>query len=174
MLVKTSQAPQRLLGPISDVTRAADPSLSPKVQLLSTIFRGRVGDAEKITAVVGGMGGLALLLATLGLYGVVAYGVSQRTREIGIRIALGATPSRLVHNMVSNFILPLAWAMAAGLALAMGLSIVLRQYLYGVSNWDSPSCAGAVLLLATTASLAVLVPARRALKVDPMAALRCE
>jgi ABC-type antimicrobial peptide transport system permease subunit len=105
---------------------------------------------------------------------VVSYGVSQRIKEIGIRIALGATSSGLVHNMVSSIIFPLGLAIMAGLGLAALLSTVLRQLLYGVSNWDPLSYAGAVLLMAITSGVAALIPARRALKVDPMVALRCE
>ncbi|HEY6308842.1 MAG TPA: ADOP family duplicated permease [Candidatus Angelobacter sp.] len=174
LLVRTSQAPQTLLGTVSDVARAADPALSPNVQLLSTIFYDRMGDSGKMAAIVGGMGGLALVLGIVGLYGVVAYSVSQRTREVGIRIALGASPAGLVRNMVSSFVRPIGLAIAAGLALAAGLSTVLREYLYGVSNWDPFSYAGAALLLAATAALAALIPARRALKVDPVVALRAE
>jgi ABC-type antimicrobial peptide transport system permease subunit len=142
--------------------------------LLSTTYHDRMGDSEKVAAVVSGMGGLALALAIVGLYGVVSYGVSQRIKEIGIRIALGATPSGLVHDMVSSILLPLGLAIVGGLGLAALLSTVLRQFLYGVSNWDPLSYAGAVLLLAVTSGVAALIPARRALKVDPMVALRCE
>lgn len=174
LLVRTSQPPQKLEPMVASVARSVNPALSPNVQLLSTAFQDKMADSAKMAGVVGGMGILALLLATVGLAGVVAYSVSQRTREIGIRVALGATPSRIVRNMVANFILPLSLAIAAGLVLAAGLSTALRQYLYGLSNWDLPSYALAALLLAAVAGLAALIPARRALKVDPMVALRCE
>jgi predicted permease len=174
MLVRTSQPPRMLVAAVMDLARAADASLSPNVEMLETTLHDRMGDSEKFAAVVGGMGALALVLAIVGLYGVVAYGVAHRTREIGIRIALGATSSKLVSNMLSSFVLPLGLAIAAGLGLAAALSTVIRQYLYGVSNWDPLSYAGAVLLLAVTGSLAAFIPARRALKVDPMVALRCE
>jgi ABC-type antimicrobial peptide transport system permease subunit len=114
------------------------------------------------------------VLAVVGLYGVVAYNVTQKTREISIRIALGAMPSHIVHSMVENFFLPLSVALAAGLAFSLLLSGVLRQYLYGLSNFDPLSYASAVVLLASVGSVAALLPARRALKVDPMEALRCE
>ena len=173
MVVRTSQ-PRMQMAAITELARAADASLSPNVQMLATTFHDRMGDSEKITAVVSGMGTLALVLAVVGLYGVVAYGVSQRTKEIGIRIALGATPSRIVQNMTSRFLLPLCGAIITGLAMAAGLSTVLRQMLYGVSNWDPLSYTIAALLLVVVASLAAFVPARRALKIDPMEALRCE
>jgi predicted permease len=174
VLVRTSQPPRTLMGTVTDLARALDASLSPNVQMLATTLHDRMSDSEKFTAVVGGMGALALVLAIVGLYGVVAYAVSHRTREIGIRIALGATSSRLVHNLLSGFVLPLAYALGAGLVLAAVLSTVIREYLYGVSNWDPLSYAGAVLLLAAAGGLAALIPARRALKVDPVVALRCE
>lgn len=174
MLVRTSQPPRMLVARVSELARAADASLSPNAQILATTLHDRMADSEKFASVVVGMGALALILSIIGLNGVVAYGVSQRTREIGIRIALGATHSKLVHNMLSSFVLPLALAMAAGLGLAAVLSTIIREYLYGISNWDPPSYAGALLLLAATGSLAALIPARRALKVDPMVALRCE
>jgi hypothetical protein len=174
MLVRTSEPPRMLVAAVTDLARAADSGLSANVQMLATTRHDRMGDSEKISAVVGGLGALALVLATVGLYGVVSYGVAQRTREIGIRIALGATSSTLVHNMLSSFVLPLGYALGAGLVLAAVLSTVIRDYLYGVSNWDPFSYAGAVLLLAVAGGLAAFIPARRALKVDPMMALRCE
>jgi predicted permease len=174
MLVRTSQAPRFVLSMVTDLARAADPALSPQVQAVETALQDRMSDSQKFATVVSGLGSLALVLAAVGLYGVVAYGVAQRTKEIGIRIALGATPGTLVRNMLSGFAVPLAWAIGAGLLLAAGLSMVLREFLYGVSNWDPLSYLGAVVLLAVTGGLAALIPGRRALKVDPMEALRCE
>jgi predicted permease len=174
LLVKTSRQPEDLVANLAAMVRAMDPVLSPNVQPLKTMLAERLSDSKKITSVVGGMGTLALLLAVVGLYGVVAYNVSQKTREIGIRIALGANSSQIVQSMVANFFLPLSVAMAMGLALAALLSGILRQFLYGLSNFDPLSYLGAVLLLAIVGGLASLLPARRALKVDPMEALRCE
>lgn len=174
LLVRTSQPPRFALSIVTDLARVADPALSPNVEMLETTLADRMTDSRKFASIVGGLGSVALALAVVGLYGVVAYGVAQRTKEIGIRIALGATSGTLVRNMLSSFIKPLGWAIGAGLALASGLSMVLRQFLYGVSNWDPLSYMGAVLLLAVTGGLAALIPGRRALKVDPMEALRCE
>ncbi|HLK53939.1 MAG TPA: hypothetical protein VKU42_10815, partial [Candidatus Angelobacter sp.] len=84
------------------------------------------------------------------------------------------TSSQVVHSVVSRFILPLSVALAAGLALASVVSLVLRTELYGLSNFDPLSYLSAVVLLGGVGTLAALVPARRALKVDPMAALKCE
>jgi predicted permease len=174
LLVKTSRPPENLVANLGALARAIDPVLSPNVQPLKAMLAERLSDSKKMTGVVGGMGTLALVLAVLGLYGVVAYNVSQKRREIGIRIALGANSTQVVQNMVANFFLPLSIAMAVGLALAALLSGILRQFLYGLSNFDPLSYLGAVLLLAIVGGLASLLPARRALKVNPMEALRCE
>ncbi|HEU5415028.1 MAG TPA: FtsX-like permease family protein, partial [Candidatus Angelobacter sp.] len=120
------------------------------------------------------MGLLALLLAVIGLYGVVAYNVANRTREIGIRMALGATPSSVVRSMLTSFVLPLSLALSVGLALAAALSFILRNELYGVNHLDPLSYLAAALIMAGVGAFASLLPARRALKVDPMVALRCE
>jgi predicted permease len=174
LLVKTARPPEDLVANLGAVARAIDPVLSPNVQPLKAMLAERLSDSKKMTGVVGGMGSLALVLAVLGLYGVVAYNVSQKRREIGIRIALGANSSQVVQNMVANFFLPLSIAMAVGLVLAALLSGILRQFLYGLSNFDPLSYLSAVLLLAIVGGLASLLPARRALKVNPMEALRCE
>jgi ABC-type antimicrobial peptide transport system permease subunit len=174
IVVRTSRRPEDVAGSLAEVSRAIDPVISPEIQTVKSAFDERVGLSEKIAGVISGMGMLALLLAVVGLYGVVGYNVSQRTREIGIRIALGATPSRVVQSMVSGFFMPLSIAVIVGICLAAAASIVMWAELYGVSNLDPLSYAAAVLVLAATGSLAALIPARRALKVDPMEALRCE
>jgi predicted permease len=174
MLVRTSQAPEDVLSNVSHVARTIDPALGPNIQLLKATLAEKLSDSQRIASIVGGMGALALALAIVGLYGVVAYTVSQRTKEIGIRIALGAGSAGIVRNMISNFVRPLSIALATGLALAALLSAILRQYLYGLSNLDPLSYLAAITLLAIVGSVAALLPARRALHVDPMEALRCE
>jgi predicted permease len=174
VLVRTSAPPESLLAAVAGAARSVDPTLSPQASTMASLFRERIEESEKLAACVSGMGLLALVLAIVGLYGVVSYSVSQRTREIGIRIALGATPSRLVQNLLATFVRPLAIAILAGCALAAALSLVLRHQLYGVSNWDVLSYGAAILLLLVTSALAALLPARRALKVDPAIALRYE
>jgi ABC-type antimicrobial peptide transport system permease subunit len=174
LLVRASQRGGNVVPAVGDVARSVDPVISPQVQTVKEAFAEKVGISGKIAAVISGMGLLALLLSIIGLYGVVAFNVSQRTKEIGVRIALGATPSRVVHSVVSKFMLPLSLAMAVGLALAAAGSMVLRTALYGLNNFDPWSYLVALALLSVVGGFAALVPARRALKVDPMEALRCE
>lgn len=174
LLVRTSRPPDELLPLAARLTRAIDPQLGPVVRPLSESFDEQVGDSKNVTAVISAMGVLALLLAIIGLYGVVSCNVAQRTKEIGIRIALGAGTSNVMHSVLARFLLPFGVALAAGLMLAGVLSFILRSYLYGVHHLDPLSYLGAAAILTGIGGLAALIPARRALKVDPMAALRCE
>jgi predicted permease len=174
LVVRTSSSPQQLSGVLADLARSADPLLSPDVLPLAPAFREKLGDTQRMAVIVSFMGSLALVLAVVGLYGVVSYNVVQRTREIGIRVALGATPGGLIRNLLNGWVRPLGIAIALGSLLAAGMSLVLQSELYGLSNFDPLSYLGAFLLLGITGSLAALLPARRALRVDPMVALRCE
>jgi predicted permease len=174
VLLRATGRPEDIAGTVADVARALDPLLSPQVRPVKEAFQEKVGFSGKIAAMISCMGTLALLLAIIGLYGVVSYNVSQKTREIGIRMALGATRFDVVHSVLSRFVVPLSLALAAGLGLAAAASLVLRTELYGLSNFDPLSYLSAAVLLAGVGGLAALLPARRALKVDPMQALRCE
>jgi putative ABC transport system permease protein len=117
---------------------------------------------------------MALLLAVIGIYGVVAYSVAQRTQEIGIRLALGAHPSAVVGMIVRGGLGLAAVGIAIGTAAAAALAPALRSLLFGVKPFDAPTFASVALLLFAVAALATYVPARRATKVDPMTALRNE
>lgn len=174
VLLRTTRRPEEITATVADVARSVDPLLSPQVQMVKTSFDEKVGFSAKIATIISGMGGLALLLAIVGLYGVVAYNVAQKTKEIGIRMALGASSSQVIHSVVARFILPLSLALATGLALAGAASLVLRTELYGLSNFDPFSYLSAVVLLGGVGVFAAFLPARRALKVDPMSALKCE
>jgi putative ABC transport system permease protein len=117
---------------------------------------------------------LALVLATIGIYGVMAYSVTQQTREIGIRIALGAQSSDVIKLVVGRGMSLVLTGVVIGLAGALALTRVMTSLLYGVSATDAITFAGVSVLLITIALLATYVPALRATRVDPMIALRCE
>jgi predicted permease len=174
VLVRASGRVEDVAAMVGEVARSLDPVISPEVQLVKKTFAEKVGIGGKIAAIISAMGVLALLLAIIGLYGVITFNVAQKTREIGIRIALGATSSRVVQSVVSQFLWPLTLAMAGGLALAAAISLALRTMLYGLNNFDPLSYLSAFVLLSVVGGFAALLPARRALKVDPMQALRCE
>lgn len=174
VLVRTAQPPENFSTLATALARSLDSHLGPDVSTLRRAYDDKVGDSAQIASIVSGMGLLALLLAVIGLYGVVAYNVANRTREIGIRMALGATPSSVVRRMLTSFVLPLSVALSVGLLLAAALSFILRNELYGVNHLDPFSYLAAAMIMAAVGALASLLPARRALKVDPMVALRCE
>ena len=123
---------------------------------------------------VGGFAFLALLLSVVGLYGVIAYSVSQRTREIGVRIALGAQRGA-VYKMILREAGWLAVAgIGAGLVCAVGAATLMRKMLYGTQTWDVPTLVGVAVVLTVAALAASFIPARRAASVDPVEALRME
>jgi len=117
---------------------------------------------------------VALALAAVGVYGVMSYGVVQRTKEIGIRMALGAEQHAVLRLVVGDGMRLAAFGIAIGFGLAVGLSRVLRGMLFGVSSFDPIAYAGLTLVLAGVALLASWLPARRAARVDPVIALRAE
>ena len=115
---------------------------------------------------------VALTLAAVGIYGVIAYAVSQRTREIGIRIALGAQKRDIFRMVVGHGLILSLIGVVIGLAASLMLTRYLASLLYGVSSTDPATITSVALLLITVALLACSIPARRATRVDPMSALR--
>jgi predicted permease len=135
---------------------------------------GKVVEARTVSQLALALGSLALLLAALGIYGVLAFAVAQRTREIGIRMALGATARTVQLLVVRQAMTLVLLGLAFGAPAAFAVTRVLRRLLFGLSGADPITYAGASLLLAFVALLACWRPAQRATKVDPMIALRAE
>jgi ABC-type antimicrobial peptide transport system permease subunit len=175
LLVRSSSDAGALAGPLRELIRALDPNLPVyDVATLAGTIRenhspGRLGSTLLMI-----FGGLALGLAVIGLYGVVSYAVTQRTREIGVRIALGAARPAILRLFARDALRMEAVGIAVGLALAVGAAQVLRSLIRGLDPLDSTVFLGVALLLASVTLLAAHLPARRAARVDPMVALRSE
>jgi putative ABC transport system permease protein len=117
---------------------------------------------------------LGLILAAVGIYGVMSYAVAERTNELGIRLALGASPRDVLRLMLKHGLQLATIGLGIGLAGAFGLTRVMKGFLFGISATDPLTFASIALLLLAVASLACYLPARRATKVDPLVALRYE
>ena len=139
-------------------------------------YRGTLRGFLAVCAAIlaAGFGILALVLASIGLYGVMAFAVSQRTQEIGIRMALGATAGDMLRMVVRQALRVSLAGAAAGIVITMGVSRLLTKFLYGVSPSDPLTYVMISALLTGVALLSSYVPARRAARVDPIAALRDE
>jgi ABC-type antimicrobial peptide transport system permease subunit len=141
-------------------------------------MRDQIGVVLSQQRAVAGLAGLfgilALLLAGVGLYGVTAYNVAQRTSEIGIRMALGADAPRVLRLVLRGAFLLVGSGLVLGLPLAVGAGQLISAQLHGVTQWDPVTLAVAVGALAICAFAAALVPARRAASLDPMRALRTD
>ena len=144
------------------------------VRTMSDVFSEELAARNTQMTLVGTFAGLALLLASVGLYGVLSYTVAQRTAEIGVRVALGAQRSDVVRGVVRTALVLAALGIVLGLAGALGLTRVLESFLFGVTATDPITFAGVAVLLLAVSALASYVPARRAASVDPMAALRID
>jgi putative ABC transport system permease protein len=127
-----------------------------------------------VVTVLGVFAGLALLMAVIGLYGVISYAVTQRTQELGVRMALGAQPAEILWLVVGQGMKLAALGAAAGLVAAVAITRLLRNQLFHVSAFDPPTFVLMAAALIGAAMLASYIPARRATRVDPMVALRYE
>jgi macrolide transport system ATP-binding/permease protein len=123
---------------------------------------------------VGGFAAMALLLGVVGLYGVIAYSVSRRTREIGVRMALGAERGSVYSLILKEAAWLIAAGVAAGLACSVAAAVLMRKLLFGTQPWDASTLVAVAAVLALCALMASFIPARRAASVNPVEALRAE
>ncbi len=144
------------------------------ITTLKEVVEGSMEGHRFRTTLLGTFAGIALFLAALGIYGVLAYFVSQRSRELGIRLALGAKPSELFRLVVGQGMRPVAAGAMIGIVGAVGLTGLMQSLLFGVKPLDLPTYAAATATLALIALVACALPAVRATKVDPLVALREE
>ena len=164
-----------LMGPLRTAVRSAVPGVPLyDVATMDERLRGSFAQDRFHTLLLVGLGGVGLLLAGVGIYGIIAYFVAQRRPEFGLRIALGATGGDIIRLTLRQSVTPVALGLAAGVAGAVAASRLLAPSLRGVGPHDPLTFAAVVLVLGAAAAVASYLPARRAARVDPMAALRSE
>jgi predicted permease len=174
-LLKTSRDPTTLATSAQNELHALDPNLAfSAVETLEAVHNQQMARFRATAQVVGLSGLFALLLACAGLYGVMAYRVAQRTREIGLRIALGATNKTVARTVLSRGLLLTVAGLALGTAAALSLGQLAEGLLFDIQARDPVSLIAAPLVLLVVAAAALLAPTRRAMRVDPLTAIRTE
>jgi putative ABC transport system permease protein len=141
---------------------------------LETLIAGSASGRRILTWILVLFAGIALLLAVIGIYGVVAYNVAGRTQEVGVRMALGASKGGVLRLVLLQAMTPVAFGIPAGGAASIGSARLLTSLLYGIEPTDALTLCGAALLLALAAVMACAFPTRRAVLINPVTALRCE
>ena len=172
-VVRTTVDPDAAFAGARAQVGAVDKDLAlTQIATLEDVVDTSMADARFRTTLLSAFAGIALLLAALGIYGVLAYFVSQRSRELGIRLALGAKPEALFRMVVGQGMRPVAIGAALGLAGAVAVTTLMQSLLFGVTPVDPAAYAVALTALAAIALAACAVPALRATRVDPLVALR--
>jgi predicted permease len=173
--VSTTGDPAKMTGAVRAALAEIDPSLPVlRIQSIGDLTDRFLANDALISRLSGMFSALAVLLAGIGLYGVMSYSVVRRTNEIGIRIALGAQSGKVLWMVLQESLVLLGIGLALGLPLALGGLRFLQSQLFELSSSDPVTLAGSVLIIAAATLLAAWLPARRATKVDPMVALRCD
>jgi putative ABC transport system permease protein len=145
-----------------------------RLRTMEDVLAASVGDRRFNLLLLGSFAAIALLLAIAGIYGVMSYLVVQRTREIGVRLALGATPMQVVQLVTGRGLLLACFGVGLGLIAAVMLARFIETMLFTVTGTDLVTFAGATVVLLLAAAAACLIPARRAGRIDPLIALRTE
>jgi predicted permease len=175
VVVHTSLDPGSLAAPVEACVRELDPQLPlTRVATLDEVVARSLAEPRFYAILLGAFAATALFLAALGIFGALSYAVSQRSREIGIRVALGAQPAEVLGMVLRHALTLAALGMGIGLAGALALSRAISGMLFGLSPSDPATLGGVAALLAAVALLASYIPARRATRVDPVEALRAE
>jgi ABC-type antimicrobial peptide transport system permease subunit len=148
--------------------------ISARVTPFAEIVQGTTTERRNRAVLLSVLGLLGLLLASVGVFGVTAYSVSQRTKEIGVRMALGADGSRVLRTIVGSQLLPIGLGVTFGIVGSSWATRALTAYLFGVEPTDPATFAAVALIISVVGLGACLIPARRAIRVDPVNALRAE
>jgi ABC-type antimicrobial peptide transport system permease subunit len=176
LLVRSSGDPLQLVQPVKEVVRALDPNLPMlETRTYEDLYRYHAVEGPRIAVeLVGTLGALGLLLAIAGLYGVVAYNVSRRTREIGIRMAIGARPSDILRLVMGKGLTLVGTGATIGLAMGFAVEQVMNSMLFNAGGIDILAYVIVVPSMLLVTLLAAYVPARRASRIEPTQALRYE
>jgi predicted permease len=166
VLVRAAGDTNTLAPTIKAIAGSIDTGLYPTITPLTAGFRKNVSQVEQIATIISLLGSIAIFLAVVGLFGLVSYAVSQRTREIAIRLALGANRLEIFSAVLRRFAWPVLLGLVAGVATTAGLSRILRRGLYGISGLDPISYMGAMAILLAILAAAALLPVRRAFQLD--------
>ncbi len=175
LLVRTEVDPSTLVTPIERALRSIDPAQAGSgTKTMDQLLTDSVAQPRFYSLLLVSFAGLALVLAMVGVYGVISYSVAQRTHEMGIRIALGARVQHVLILVMGQAMMLVMLGAVIGLGTAFGLTRLLTKFLFDVNASDPMTFVAVVLLLVLVALIACYIPARRATKVDPLVALRCE
>jgi predicted permease len=177
LVVRTTGPERSLLLEMTEAVHRIDPNIAT---YNAETMNDRIHDSpssylhRSSAWIVGGFAAIALVLSVVGLYGVIAYSVSQRTREIGVRMALGAQRGSVYRLVLGEAGWLAVVGIVAGLGLSIGAAVLMRKLLFGVQAWDVPTLIGVAAVLGAAALFASYIPARRAAAVNPVEALRAE
>jgi ABC-type antimicrobial peptide transport system permease subunit len=175
IIAQTSANPMPLVPAIARVVQSVDKDAPiTHIETVDQIIANSAAEPRFQTALVGSFGTLGLLLAIIGVYGVISYSVVQQTHEIGVRMALGAQRRDILHMILREGMLLAITGIAIGIGGALALTRVLRSMLFEIEPTDPATFVGVAIFLTIAALAACYIPARRAMKVDPMVALRHE
>jgi len=173
-LIHTSGEPSGLKAALRQEVLAQDTSLIVHIQTVQEMLDVMFGPVRMMSMLLSALGAAALIMASVGIYAIMSYGVSQQTREIGIRVALGASHRDILALVMRRTVMLIAWSVVLGLAGALSVDRIFSSVVAGFGGLDVTTCASVCCVLAAVAVLASYVPARKALRVDPVAAMRCE
>jgi predicted permease len=174
LVARTSGEPMALANAFREAIRTADPDVPIRATTMTETVSASVATPRFRTLLVGAFAALALALAIAGVYGVMAYAVSRRTAEIGVRMAMGAASGDILRLVMGQGLRLAVAGAALGCALAYGLALLLRGMLFAIAPADPVVFLAVPLVLVATAAAATAIPALRASRVDPMAALRAD
>jgi putative ABC transport system permease protein len=170
----TDASTQQVTASARRVLAELNPDIPPRFRTFEQIYSASLGSRRFNLILIAFFGIVALVLATAGVFGVMAYSVSRRTREIGVRVALGARSTDVLTMILGQGMRTILIGIAVGLAASLALTRTMQSLLFGVTATDPVTFAAVIALLVVAALLACYIPARRATKVDPMVALRYE